>query len=498
MQEKKHINDSELNKSCNESKEKKSNKFKKITKITIYIAIFFITGVAIFSSQIIVSDSQHGTVSWFKNLPIIRQISQLAESADRKLKGEKNNRINILLLGMGGKTHEGGNLTDTIMLASIEPSTEKVSLISFPRDMSVPIENMETQKINAVNAYAEMDEKGSGGLATSQAISDILGTPIDYYFRIDFQGFIDIVDKLGGIEINVENILNDYSYPIMGREEAEDYKSRFEHLYIKKGLTEMDGTLALKYARSRHGTGIEGSDFARSRRQQLVISAVKEKALSSKTFLNPKAITGIIHELNEHVSTNLKIWEMFKLWNIAKNIKKENISSKVLDDSPNGLLIAKRNEIGAYVLTPKSGDFEEIRYMVNNIFTDAPKEKKIKVIKEETTVEIYNGTWINGLASQVSLDIEKYGFIVLRIGNSSKQNFQKSVIYDLTYGEKIESLTVLKNKTNANISFSLPDWLKDDISKKISKESKSIQPDFILVLGRDADKSKSGVENILD
>ncbi len=474
---------------------KKPNKFIKFTKISTYLTTFLFTGVVVFSFQVVVSDSQHGTVSWIKKIPIIKQISYLAESADRRLKGEKSKRVNILLLGMGGKTHEGGYLTDTIMLASIDPETKKVSLISLPRDLSVAIEDMGYQKINSINAYAEMDEEGSGGLATSQAVSDILGIPVDYYLRIDFQGFVDIVDKLGGIEIMVENTLNDYSYPVMGREEAEDYDSRYEHLFVEKGYNEMDGSLALKYARSRHGLGVEGSDFARSRRQQLVITAVKEKALELKLFLKPAVVTGIISELNEHVSTNLKVWEMVKLWKLSKDIGKEDISMTVLDDGPNGMLSAGRNEIGAYVLQPKSGDFEEIKYMVDNVFLEIPKEEKIKVTKEEATVEIYNGTWINGLASKSSVDVEKYGFSVLRIGNSSKQNFQKSVIYDLTYGEKMESIMVLKEKTGADISFTLPEWLKSDIAKKISKETNPVQPDFILVLGLDADDKQSGVAN---
>ena len=92
-------------------------------------------------------------------------------------------------------------------------------------------------------------------------------------------------------------------------------------------------------------------------------------------------------------------------------------------------------------------------------------------------------------------DLEKYGFDIIRVGNTSQQNFEKSVIYDLTYGGKIQALTILKNKTNANVALGMPQWLIDDLAKEISKETKPIQPDFILVLGRDADKTQSGVEN---
>ena len=88
---------------------------------------------------------------------------------------------------------------------------------------------------------------------------------------------------------------------------------------------------------------------------------------------------------------------------------------------------------------PRYGDFAEIQYLVNNIFSDAPPETKTKVTTEEASIEVRNGTWINGLASRVALDLEKYGFNVVRIGNAGKQNFAKSIIYDLTYGKKMQS-----------------------------------------------------------
>lgn len=470
-----------------------SEKAKFLTKTTIYISIFTVIAVMLFSSTMIMSNPNEN--SWVYKIPIIGQIKKLAESADKKLKGEDRNRINILLLGMGGKNHEGSYLTDTIMLASIEPSANKVALISFPRDMTVPMEGYGWRKINNVNAFAEFEDEGSGGVAISQALSDILQMPIDYYVRVDFDGFINIIDELGGIEVNVENTLEDYSYPILGMEQAEPYESRFEHLYIEKGLQEMDGSLALKYARSRHAYGIEGSDFARAKRQQKVIEAVKDKLLKKSNLFKPSLISGLVNEVNEHVKTNLKMWEIYKLWDLSKNINRENIINKVLDNSPNGLLVDMITAEGAYVLTPRSGDFTEIQYFVHNVFSDAPYEAKEVVKVEKSTVEVRNGTWINGLASQTALDLEKYGFNVIRIGNCSHQNFQKSVIYDLTFGEKIESLTVLKDKTSANVSFTMPEWLKDDIENELAQETNPEQPDFILILGQDADESASGADN---
>lgn len=482
----------ELN--LNLDKKEKKRSAGKIKKLSAYITIFFLTAIIVFSSQILIT-GQNST-SWFMKLPIISQIRHLVESADSPLKGEENGRINILLLGMGGKNHDGGLLTDTIILASLDTNEKKVALLSIPRDLSVLVEGMGWRKINNINAFAESESGGSGGLATSQAISDILGIPIDYYVRLDFKGFVNVINELGGIEVDVENTLDDYKYPIMGKEEAEPYEARYEYLHIEKGRQKMDGELALKYARSRHGEGVEGSDFARSRRQQKILEAVKEKVLSKHTLFKPLMVSNIIGELNENINTNLKIWEMVKLWNMFKEIKSGDIINKVLDNSPGGLLVDTMGQDGAYILIPRSGDFDEIKYMANNIFSNAPAKTKANVATEKTTVEILNGTWINGLAGRMALDLEKYGFDIVRISNFNRQNFQKSVIYDLTYGEKINSLTTLKKKTNATISFGLPEWLIEDLAKNLANEKNKIQPDFILILGQEADVTASGAENL--
>jgi len=258
----------------------------------------------------------------------------------------------------------------------------------------------------------------------------------------------------------------------------------------------MNGQLALKYVRSRHALGVEGSDFARSRRQQKVLEAVKIKVMSLNVLFKPTMISKIISDITENYSTNLKIWEIVKLWGLTKDIKSENITSRVLDNSPSGLLTDTVGLDGAYLLSPRSGDFSEIKYLVNNIFTDAPATDKEKVKEEKATVEVRNGTWINGLANKAALDLEKYGFDIVRIGNTSQQNFEKTVIYDLTYGGKIQALTILKNRTNANVALGMPQWLIDSLAKELAGVTNPIQPDFILMLGQDADETRSGTKNM--
>jgi polyisoprenyl-teichoic acid--peptidoglycan teichoic acid transferase len=471
-------------------KKKRFSRLKLIFKLTAYGAVFTVVGLAFFSffaEKNIISEKKE--TSWFRQLPVISQFQNLVEGADKKMKGEENDRINILLLGMGGKNHSGAYLTDTIMLVSIQPSTKKVALLSIPRDMAVPIEGVYGwRKINNINALAENKQPGSGGTASMQAIGDILNVQIDYYVRADFEGFTKIVDQLGGVTVDVENNLDDYSYPVLGRESSYPYSSRYEHLHIEKGIQQMDGETALKYARSRHGVGAEGSDFARAKRQQKIMEGIKEKALSVNMLFKPMTIKNILDTLSEHVSLNLELWEMVRMWDLVKDVKKDQIINKVLDNSPGGLLRSTIGDSGAYLLEPKSGDYTEIQYLANHILDEAPKELKTEVVSEEVNIEVQNGTWINGLASKISVDLEKLGFHVINIKNCVRQNFQKSVIYDLTYGKKMSSLQILKDKTGANVAFGVPEWLVSDINKNYGKDNNNDkgQPDFILIIGQDA------------
>jgi len=461
-------------------------------KFLTYITAISIIVLFVFTSRVLMSED-NSIVSTFS---FLSQFKHLARTSDNMLKGEENDRINVLLLGVGGEGHEGGLLTDTIIFASIVPSTGDVALLSIPRDLTIPIEGYGWRKVNNINAFAEVEKKGSGGLATSQALSRVIDLPIDYYVRVDFAGFAEIIDELGGVEVEVENTLEDFQYPVSGREEAEDYDSRFEHLYIAKGRQKMDGDLALKYARSRHAQGAEGSDFARSRRQQKILEAIKEKVTNLRILFKPSMISRIFNSLEEHVSTNLKVWEMVKLWDMTKGIERDQITNKVLDNSESGLLVDFITAEGAYVLQPRSGDFDEIQYLAKNIFSNAPPKQKLAVIKEYPKLEIQNGTWVNGLGSRVATDLEKYGFEIINLGNASKQNYEYSIIFDLSYGEKMESLMILKEKIGARINYGLPDWLIAELEEKNAGQKNLVQPDFILILGQDLDKTKSGAENV--
>lgn len=334
------------------------------TLATIIIVAIFVCGVA-FAASVIFSGK--GLVENLSQLKVFSQVGQLITSQDKKLIGESEDRVNILMIGVGGKGHEGGMLADTMILGSFKPSTNQIAMMSIPRDMYVKVDGYGWMKINAINAYAEQRKEGSGGDATAQALSKLLGIEIPYHVTIDFDGFEQLIDQFGGVDVVVDQDLIDNSYPIRGREDVYPISSRFEKLVIRKGPHHFDGATALKYARSRHALRSEGSDFARSKRQQKIISALKEKVLSTGTFFNVSKINNLLSTYNENVQTNLQVWEMLRIYQLGKNVDTSAALRLTLDDAAGGFLRSQTMN-GAYVLLPVGGSYSKLKATWKNIF----------------------------------------------------------------------------------------------------------------------------------
>jgi anionic cell wall polymer biosynthesis LytR-Cps2A-Psr (LCP) family protein len=269
-----------------------------------------------------------------------------------------------------------------------------------------------------------------------------------------------MIDELGGIKVYVENGFADPQFP------TDDYG--YQTVIFKQGWQKMNGKTALNYARSRHGTNNENSDFARSKRQQQVLQAIKDEALSFTTFLSYHKISALMKMYQDHIVTNLDIWEMFKLVKLGKKIDKQNIINLVLENGDSGPLYAT-NIGGAYLLLPRDMSFYQIQQMVKNVFEPQ------KAVKEKIKVEIQNGTKIEGLAYQTSLNLKTQGYEIIKISNAQKQNFEKTIIYDLTNGQKLEELENLKSKLKTNTILAKPD--------SIGTYSANI--DFLIILGQD-------------
>src|SRR3989339_397234 len=191
------------------------------------------------------------TLADWEQHTVWENIKRLTGADDKLLTGENDGRINIMLLGMGGVKHDGPYLTDTIILASLNPTTSDLALLSIPRDMAVSIPGNGVRKINSANAYGEAREPGSGAKLASEALSSTLQVPIHYYFRIDFGGLVSLIDQLGGLKINVDRAFVDNQYP--------SNDSLVQTISFAAGGKLMPAERVLEYVRSRHGSAGEGS-----------------------------------------------------------------------------------------------------------------------------------------------------------------------------------------------------------------------------------------------
>jgi len=252
----------------------------------------------------------------------------------------------------------------------------------------------------------------------------------------------------------------------------------------------MDGLTALRFARSRHGNNGEGSDFARSKRQQKIIMAIKDKVTSFNTLINPKKITDLFSLFNKYTTTDLEPWEAVKLVHMSKGIDTQNIIHQSIDDRPGGYLKAGFSEQGAYILQPITGNYEQIQLLVKNIFElEELSEENAKII-------IQNGTDIPGMALEAVNHLNQIGYNVLRYGNAPEQDKITTVIYNYTDNkpkteESLEAIFQSKSKTKIPLEYSneiiTQKWdIRDD-------ERELEQIDFLIVLGMDQ-KIEEGVE----
>jgi len=351
----------------------KAGKFKKISLIILSLIILFFVG--------------KGVLKIARLSPFL---FQLIFNRDINLK-TNDDHVNVLLLGIGGKNHEGPNLTDTIIFISLSTKGDKVTLVSVPRDLWVPDLNA---KINTAYSTGESKRSGGGLVLSKAVVSKIVNKPINYVLRIDFDGFVKAVDLIGGLDINVDRTFDDFEYPIDGKEEnpcghsdeelknlatassqLEAFPCRYMHIHFDKGVSHMDGKTALQFVRSRHAQSDEGSDFARSQRQEKIIKAFKDKVFSLQTLANPAKIVSLYDILKGSIDTDIKDDEFDDFIRLAGKMKTAQTENAVLDTGDEktkrpGLLInppiAEEYNF-EWVLIPRkgNGDFSQIKKYID-------------------------------------------------------------------------------------------------------------------------------------
>lgn len=364
----------------------KSHKVRTIVLVIVGL-IVAVTAVAFLKAGITIHKISDGNIfgSIVRSLP----------GVDSKLQGEDEGRINILLLGMRGEHVEGGGLlADTIMLASIFPEQNTVSLVSIPRDLFVmdPVTSNQ-EKINAVHLHGEDKGRGEGLKAMEQVISEVSGQTVPYAVSIDFKGFEELVDALGGIEVTLNEPFSEplqfheehvcdpnvFTVPSGNFETKYNGEGRIKAQYplcynsdeecggvfeLPAGTQTLNGENALCYVRSR----VTSDDFERAKRQRAVLGIIKDKLLAAGTLTDFGKVNDILNALGDNVRTDMAPWEMKRAWEIAQTMQSPEIIQKGLDNSEEGLLYAPEvTEEHGYILLPRGDSYDRIHELFSSI-----------------------------------------------------------------------------------------------------------------------------------
>jgi len=299
-------------------------------------------------------------------------------------------RITILLLGVDRREDEPSR-SDTMILVNIDPVAKEAGMLAIPRDLKVIIPGYGMNKINAAYAFGDADEVPGGGPGlVIKTIEANFGLRIDYFAQVDFNGFIKIIDTVGGITIDVPYPIKDDAFPADG--------TNYMRVYFPAGWQHMDGKRALQYARTRHDDG----DGSRSVRQQQVLLALREQALSLD--LLPKA-GELIAELGDAVRTDLSPTQALRLARLASEIQDNGIKQYSLDralteeqlpDEPY-YLVADWDVVGE-ILSEFAG--REI----------TPPMSALAHPNYDAPIRLENGTTNPGLGQRIGFVLRDYGF----------------------------------------------------------------------------------------
>ncbi|HEX8182004.1 MAG TPA: LCP family protein [Candidatus Saccharimonadales bacterium] len=396
-----------------------------------------------------------------------------AEVDPSLLKGEGDGRINVLMMGIGGSDHSGGDLTDTIMVASIDPVNNQAILLSIPRDLWTKMPNnfiSNYQKINAAyesGKYKYLGKQDStnsnkkaieaGFQGADSVVERVTGVPIHYNVLVDFKAFRQAIDTVGGVTINAPEQLYD---PSMA------WENNRSPVLAKLGINNFDGKQALNYVRSRETS----SDFARSERQRAVLMALKDKVLNKGTLTNPVKLSQLMSAFGDNVQTDISLNDMTRMATLAKKIPNNQIQSVGLADPPNNFLTTGTIN-GLSVVQPRAGleDYSKIQAFVRSKLKDG------YITKENANVTVLNGTVVPGLATEKGDELKSYGYNVGTVDNAPTPDYDKTTIIDFTNGAKKYTLGYLKTRYHVQT-----------VSKQLPAGIVRGNADIVIILGQDA------------
>ncbi len=432
-------------------KNKKGNKNKQKRKklIIAFLFIFIVLGASAYFLTKFASGCDGDNCNPF--------LSGIANTIQPKLK-QTNGLTNILVYGLDTRDDNPGLMnTDTIILVTINHNDKNVVMTSIPRDLTVTFElpngNSATSKINGAYANGEWQKKGSGTATLKKTVNMVLGLPIHYHVQMTLQGFVDIVDRIGGVDINIPEDYKD-AYP--KSELPRELQDTCNHYYhdgefclfeFKAGDQHLDGQHALIYARSRLLS--PRGDYDRARRQQKVIDAVKEKILSSDTYSDPKKLWDLFNIVNKNIKTSkFTINDVRALLALKDQFDTDKIGHVVLDPMYG-------NSNGKYIYVPPYDPGQGYRIVARDQTYQEIQDYHKQILKhpliynEAPIISIYNASGQSTLQKDWAAELaEDNPIIIVRDGNkiiSLAKPPKKIKIYRFTEDKKEATEEYLKN-----------------------------------------------------
>jgi LCP family protein required for cell wall assembly len=400
---------------------------------------------------------------------------------EQELMRDEKGRTNILVFGTEPEDHDGSNLTDSIIVASLNQDDGSVYMVSLPRDLYVKhvyADGVTTTrgKVNEVYYYGRLqnqqkngmkeDEKRddkAGAAELGKVATEVTGLEIQYYMHLSWDSVRKVTDALGGLDVKIE---------------SDDPRGLYDPAtgvdYAQGEIAYLDGDAALALVRSRGafgGWGFSSSNFARERNQQAILRGMQEKAAANGTLANPQTVVDLMNALGDTISTDFQTSEVRTLAKVAKNMKPEAIVSIPLMDVANGInyvVTDMIDEISYVVAAAGQNDFAEIREYIRMMIFGEGWER------ERAVIDVLNGSGVVGFGAAKAKELEQDGFRLGVIGNAPTTDYPEVTIYRVN-GNAPATAKKLTEKHGVEVK---------DIAEANGLITASATADFVIVFGQ--------------
>lgn len=427
---------------------KPKTKFQKIRKWVIIGIIVIILGIAGYLLYKFISTSNN-----------VLQGNVLDLIQSKSLKEDSNGRSNFLILGTSEDDpgHDGGSLTDSMLVVSISQTSKDIYMFSVPRDLYVEYgEACSSGYSGKINAYFACSNTGTTDAdeqdrltKTQKLVGDIFGMDIQYGIHVNHTVIKEVVDAIGGIDVDIEGSNGDSG--VLDRNF--DWRCNYTCYYVKydNGVHHLDGLHALYLAQARGDVaptyGLGNSNFDREVNQQKILVAIKDKATSTGVLTSLSSVTKILDSVGDNLRTNIQTDEIRTIMKVVSSVKSDNVKKLTLFDSDDPL-VTTGNYYGSSVVMPSAGIYEytDIQsYIKKNLSSN-------KVVKEDAPVVVLNGTGETGYGQTQADKLTDDGFNVVLVDNAPDGTYDKVEVYQIGTGntataEKLTSLYGITIKT---------------------------------------------------